>query len=189
MRGNIGGVIDDAARWDERYAGRATGEPSAPKGLEGIELDPGLCLDVASGLGEQSLWAATLGFVVVALDVSPVAIDALRRSATAHGLADRIDARVVDLDAGIPGDLNARCSLVICQRFRSRDLYPQLVQALTPGGVLVITVLSHVGALEPGRFHAAPGELFDAFSALDVEIERSQEAGGEATLAARRISA
>jgi SAM-dependent methyltransferase len=188
LRGNIGGVIEDAARWDDRYASRVTGEPSAPEGLAGIALaDRGLCLDVACGLGEQSLWAARRGFEVVALDVSPVAVDAVRRSAAAHGLADRVDARIVDLDGGIPRDLTGICSLVICRRFRDRRLYPQLVEALMPGGVLVVTVLSQVGAVEPGAaFRAEPGELEDAFSALDVVIERATEAGGEATLVARR---
>ena len=53
-----------------------------PKGLGGIELHRGgRCLDVACGLGEQSLWAAQQGFDVVALDASEVAITALNSAA------------------------------------------------------------------------------------------------------------
>jgi hypothetical protein len=79
--------------------------------------------------------------------------------------------------------------MVVCQRFRDPALYEQLVYMLQPDGVLAITVLSQVGREgEPGRFHASPGELIDAFRELDVDILRSLEADGEATLVARRHS-
>jgi len=183
-------MLDDAERWDARYGGSMTGTPSMPKGLGGLELRRGgRCLDVACGLGEQSLWAAQQGFDVVALDGSEVAITALNSAAVSLGVRDRIDSRVLDLDDGLPADLAGSCSLVICQRFRAPALYEQLVYMLQPEGVLAMTVLSHVGLVdEPGGFHAPPGELVDAFRDLDVKIVRSLEAGGEATLVARRYA-
>ncbi len=159
-----------------------------PKGLGGLELRRGgRCLDVACGLGAQSLWAAQQGFDVVALDASGVAVTALNVEAMNLGVRDRIDSRIHDLDDGLPADLAGTCSLVICQRFRDPELYEQLVYMLQPDGVLVITVQSVVGRTgEVGRFHATPGELVDAFRDLDVDIVRSLEADGEATLVARR---
>ena len=179
---------DDIERWNARYAGRSTGEPSMPKGLGGIELARGgRCLDVACGLGEQSLWAAQEGFDVVAVDVSDTAITALNSAALVAGLRDRIDTRVVDLDDGLPMELFGAFSLVICQRFRDPELYEQLVYTAEPGGVIVVTVLSHVGASgEPGPFHAAAGDLVCAFRQYDVDVLRSVELDGEATLVARR---
>ena len=180
---------DDAERWDARYDGRLTGAPKMPKGLGGLELRRGgVCLDVACGLGEQSLWAAQQGFEVVALDASQVAITALNSAAMTLGVRDRLDTRVHDIDEGLPTDVAGRCALAICQRFRDPTVYEQLVYMLQPGGVLVITVLSQVGAdFEPGPYHAPPGELIDVFRDLDVEIVRSLEADGEATLVARRL--
>jgi SAM-dependent methyltransferase len=167
----------------------APGDPSPPAGLEGIPLpERGLCLDVACGLGRQSLWAAAHGFDVVAIDVSPTAVGALRASAVERGLDGRIDARVVDLDDGLPADVADRCALVICQRFRDPHLYPALAGAAAPGGLIVVTVLSQVGATAPGPYHAPPGELDDAFGALTVEIVLTLEEYGEATLVARRLS-
>jgi SAM-dependent methyltransferase len=185
----IAPMRDDAERWDARYAGRLTGAPSMPKGLGGLELHRGgRCLDVACGLGERSLWAAQEGFDVVALDVSEVAITALNSAAINLGLRERLETRVHDLDDGLPADLAGSCALVICQRFRDPPLYEQLVYMLQPDGVLVITVLSQVGRPgEPGRFEATPGELIDVFRELDVDILRSLEADGEATLVARRL--
>ncbi len=179
---------DDADRWNARYEGRSTGDPVMPKGLGGIELARGgRCLDLACGLGEQSIWAAQQGFDVVALDNSDVAITALNSAAMSAGLRDRIESRVVDLDDGLPTELTDSFSLVVCQRFRAPTLYEQLVYALQPGGVLVITVLSQVGLDgDPGPFHALPGELVCAFREYDVEIVRSVELDGEATLVARR---
>lgn len=181
---------DDAERWDARFSGRLTGSPAMPKGLGGLELRRGgRFLDVACGLGEQSLWAAQQGFDVVALDGSEVAITALNSAAVNLGVRDRIDTRVHDLDDGLPADLAGSCALVVCQRFRDPALYEQLVFMLQPDGLLVITVLSQVGHQgEPGPFRAPPGELIDAFRVLDVDILRSLEADGEATLVARRIS-
>lgn len=180
---------DDADRWNGRYEGRAAGDPAMPKGLGGIELERGgRCLDVACGLGEQSLWAAREGFDVVAIDASDIAITALNSAAVSLGVRDRIDSRVVDLDDGLPADVANSCALVICQRFRDPRLYPHLVYMAEPGGVIVVTVLSRVGVTgEHGPFHAGPGDLVCAFRDLDVEILRSVELDGEATLVARRL--
>jgi 2-polyprenyl-3-methyl-5-hydroxy-6-metoxy-1,4-benzoquinol methylase len=180
-------VEADVERWNGRYAGRVTGDPTMPKGLGGIELARGRCLDVACGLGEQSLWAALHGFDVIAIDASDIAITALNSAAVQLGVRDHIETRVLDLDAGLPAEAANSCALVICQRFRDPTLYEQLVYMLEPGGVLVITVLSSVGlGGTPGPFHAPPGELVDAFRDLDVTIERHVELDGEATLVARR---
>lgn len=159
-----------------------------PKGLGGIELARGgRCLDVACGLGEQSLWAVHEGYAVVALDTSDAAITALNSASLSAGVRDRVDTRVVDLGEGLPADVAGACDLVICQRFRDPALYQQLVYALLPGGVLVITVLSVVGLQgEPGAFHAPPGELVVTFREFDIDIIRSVELDGESTLVARR---
>jgi len=158
-----------------------------PTGLDGVALpDGGRCLDVACGLGEQSLWAAEHGFEVVALDASQIAIGSLRAAAVERGVADRIDAHVADLDDGLPQGSDGRYDLVICQRFRDPRLFRQLAAAVAPGGVLVITVLSQVGAADPGPFHAPPGDLLAGFGASGLEIVRHTEGDGEATLVGRR---
>ncbi len=179
---------DDAARWDARYDGLEAAEPTRPVGLDSLTVPAGgLCLDVACGLGSQAVWAALNGFDVIAFDVSPVAIEATRRLARLHAVDQFVDARVRDLSSGLPEELVGDCSLVVCQKYRDPQLYPQLVAALTDDGVLVVTVLSEVGLIgAAGRFHARPGDLALAFRGLDVDIMSHTEANGLATIVAQR---
>jgi hypothetical protein len=126
------------------------------------------------------VWLAGRGFVVDAVDVSPVALGALADLAGRHGVADRVHVHRHDLDAGLPVGARSDYDAVVCQRFREPALYPGLAAALAPGGVLAISVLSGGG----GAFRAEPGELLTAFAALDVIEHR--EVDGLQSLLARR---
>jgi SAM-dependent methyltransferase len=177
---------DDRERWDGRFAAVGAAEvPAPPTGLLGsVELLPagGRALDVACGRGATAVWLAERGFVVEAVDVSPVALGFAAGLAAAHGVADRVRWHAHDLDAGLPAGLGSGFAVVVCQRFRDPRLYPALAGALAPGGLLVLTVLSRVGD-EGGPFRAEPGELAAAFGGLDVLAHR--EGDGEAALVAR----
>ena len=180
---------DDATRWDDRYRSASPPGPRAPDAVGAradlIELlpDTGVAIDIACGLGSQSLWLAQRGLDVVALDVSPIAIEALTAAAHAAGLADRIDARVTDLDIGLPAEPTT-ADVIVCQRFRQPSIYAQIVERLVVGGIAIVTVLSEVGADSPGPFHAPPGELVAAFGEFD--ILDAHEGDGTATIVARR---
>lgn len=182
---------DDARRWDERYSTttRIEAEPPEVIGhwphLASLLPTAGRCVDVASGPGSVTLWLAERGLDVTALDASAVAIDLLESAATAAGFADRVDARVIDLDEGLPDDLRD-LDLIVCQRFRDPALYPAFVDRLCDGGVAMITVLSTVGATEPGPFHAPPGELRAAFTNEQCELLHHSEDAGIAHVVVRR---
>jgi SAM-dependent methyltransferase len=170
----------DRARWDARHAAAEDVVPLPPDALRGREdLVPtaGRALDVACGRGAVALWLARRGLVVDAVDVSAVGLDAGARRA-----AD-LSVRWIrhDLDAGLP--TSGPYDVVVVQRFRAPALYPTLLAALAPGGVLVVTVLSEVDE-GPGPWRAAPGELATAFGSLDVLAHH--EANGEASLVGRR---
>lgn len=189
----------DRLRWDRRHQqavvdgarGSSGVEPSAPDVLawvpdlaDAIPLD-GRALDLACGTGPVTLWLAARGLTVVGLDVSPVAIDLLRRAADANGLDGRIDARVVDLDLGLPDDL-VDLDLIVCQRFRDTALYPVILDRLRKGGSAVVTVLSAVEADDPGPFHAPRGELRAAFTNDRCDIVHHREGDGLATIVVHR---
>ncbi len=185
-------MSDDRRRWNERYAESPAPSPRAPEALdrwpELALLLPasGRCLDIACGTGTVALWLAQQGFEVTALDVSDVAIGRLEAAANRRALSDRIDARTVDLDHGLPADLDG-FDLVVCQRFRDPALYRPIVDRVRTGGLAVVTVLSSVGADDPGPFHAPAGELSSAFGADErCEILHQFEGDGVAHIVVRR---
>ena len=184
-------------RWDDRYreVDPVSATPPEPLGerpdLAGLIPTAGTAIDIACGLGAQTLWLAKLGLHVIALDVSPVAIEQVKAAADMARLADHVDARVVDLDAGLP-EGTPGADVIVCQRFRSQRLYPAIIERLAPGGIAIVTVLSEVGLSEvglgqpPGPFHAAAGELVGAFTGEDMEVLYASEATGVATIIVQR---
>jgi SAM-dependent methyltransferase len=177
-------VHDDGRRWDERHGRTVQVDARPPEAIEhwpdlaALLPQTGRCLDLASGPGAVTLWLAEQGLEVKALDVSTVAIELLRAAARAAGVAERVDARIVDLDDGIPDDVRD-VDLVVCQRFRDTALYPTLIERLRSGGIAIVTVLSIVGSTEPGPFHAPQGELLDLVGSDErCEIVRHHEGDG-----------
>lgn len=181
--------IEDALRWDARYDGHAVVEPSPPDGLECPQLNEevptgGRALDVACGAGAQSAWLAQRGLDVVACDAASKAIELTQAAAKRAGVADRVDARVVDLDAGLPREWGS-FDVIVCQRFRATGLYDAFVQRLRAGGTCIVTVLSQTGAEAPGRFHAPAGELLAAFARPNTSVVHHVEANGQESIVVR----
>ena len=185
--GWLAGVeASDRRSWNDRHRTAAPGHAVPPTGLDDAPVcvpTSGRALDVACGRGGVTVWAAERGLDVIALDASPEAVGATRSLATAAGVGHRVDARVHDLDGGLPGGIGS-FDLIVCQRYRDPELWPALVRALRPGGTLVVTVLSVVGATVEGRFRADAGELEAAFGTLGVDVVRAAEGDGVATVVA-----
>ncbi|MDZ4270486.1 MAG: class I SAM-dependent methyltransferase [Mycobacterium sp.] len=178
----------DRVRWDRRYTEREAvsddevGLPAVFQPFADTLPTAGRALDLACGRGGAAVWLARRGLQVRGYDVSPVAI------AQARALADRVDVSarcqfdVADLDAGLPA--GPPVDMVLCNRFRDARLDRPIIERLSLGGLLAISVLSEVGA-SPGPFRVGRGELRQAFGGLDVIAEH--EADGEAWLVARRL--
>lgn len=182
----------DRTRWDERYADHGLVMPGAPEAIAGraglLDLvpDAGRALDVACGTGAQAVWLAGRGLDVLALDVSRRAIELTSDAAVAAGCAERVDARVHDLDTGLPDGIG-RFDVVVCQRFRDTTLYGPILDAVRPGGIGIVTVLSAVGLDgEAGPFHAPAGELRDRFEGTHTEVLDERESAGVASIVFRR---
>lgn len=180
-------AVEDGERWDARYADREVDVAPAPPDVL-IEADlvrrvptRGRALDVACGLGAQTIWLAQRGLDVTALDVSDEAVDRVDDAALRHKLRGRVTAVTVDLDDGLPADLT-ELDVIVCQRFRDPRLYSDFLARLRCGGLLVVTVLSETGASEPGSFHAPPGELRSAFDRDDCTILHHAEADGQESI-------
>ncbi|NNC90985.1 MAG: methyltransferase domain-containing protein [Acidimicrobiia bacterium] len=162
---------EERRAWDERYA---TGEYQ-PRSTAGAFLEAwidrlptGRALDLACGTGRHALRLAEAGQQVTAVDISAVAIETARAAAEARGLA--VDWVVADLDT-YPLPAGAYQAITVI-RYVNRGLWPRLVDALAPGGWLIVehhmkTTLDVAGPQSPD-FRVAPQELLEAFSDLRV---------------------
>jgi SAM-dependent methyltransferase len=187
-------------KWNERYA-RPDREwlPEAPAEwlVEHAALlgGGGRALDVACGDGRNALYLAQLGYMVDAIDVSDVAIGALRRAVEQRGLAMTIAPQVVDLEREpLPA---GPYDVIVTLNFLQRDLFGPLQDALAPAGLLLYETLGRAHVDELGRsFNPAylleEGELLRALDRLEVldhfdgVAERPGGARGVGSIVARR---
>jgi dihydroneopterin aldolase len=101
-------------------------------------LPHGQVLDLACGRGRNALFLASRGFTVEAIDRDEQAMAELKAAAHQQGLTS-ITTRVMELEnAGRPPEIQpARYDVILGFFYLHRPLFPSLLAALKPGGVLV----------------------------------------------------
>ena len=122
------------AQWDARYA-KNSDTPQACQVLrEFSHLLPtqGHALDLASGMGGNALLLAKHGLATSAWDLSPVGIEKLNNFATQKSLI--VDGQVRDI-IGNPPAVNS-FDVIVVSYFLERQLFPALIAALKPSGLL-----------------------------------------------------
>jgi len=132
---------DQRVRWDIKYE---QGLPSLtepdPFFISAYERfvnpslpRPGKALDLAGGLGRHALWLASRHWQVTVVDLSDVAIGKLSQAA--------LELKVnVELFAGDAAEYKlepAHFDLIVLFYHLDRSLFPKIVSALKPGGLLI----------------------------------------------------
>jgi rhodanese-related sulfurtransferase len=180
-----------------RWTGPRVHEPSAVAGpspwlLSNVTLAPrgARTLDVACGRGRHALFLAGAGFPVRAVDQDAGHVAWL--GALSRRLHLPLDAEVVDLEDG-GADLGAETwELVLVFNYLHRPLFPALVRALKPGGLLLYETYT---ADQPKRGRPTnpdhllePGELPRLVTPLEVVRHREGKVDGRAvaSVAARK---
>ena len=163
---------EDIDRWDEKYRGaKQIILPKAEAELETfLESTPvkGLAAEIACGKGAQALWLAARGMEVFAVDASIQALVHCKYAAEKSELP--VYPVVMDLDrCGFPSN---RFALITIVRYLNRELVPQLISSLAPGGILFYKTfnLKHLEArpkFNP-NFVLQVGELQKLFSSLEI---------------------
>ena len=118
-------------------------------------LPRGQALDLACGRGRNTLYLASQGFAVDAVDRDEQALADLKAAAGQHGLTS-ITVHTMELeDAARPPDIpTAGYDVILGFFYLHRPLFPILCQALKPGGVLVyetFLVDNHLRRQHPRR--------------------------------------
>ncbi len=132
---------EQRARWDLKYD---QGLPSLTKPdpffISAYEKfvvqsfpNAGRALDLAAGLGRHALWLAGRNWQVTVVDLSDVAIGKLSQAALKLNLT-------LDLLVGDASEYKfepARFDLIVLFYHLDRSLFPRIVSALKPDGVLI----------------------------------------------------
>lgn len=93
----------------------------------------GVALDLACGLGRHALWLASRNWKVSGVDISDVAIEKLNHAA--RELNVNLDLHVGDASECEFG--STRFDLIVLYYHQDRTLFPKIVSALNPGGLLI----------------------------------------------------
>ena len=152
---------DTPSKWVERWA------PLIAPG--------GRVLDVASGSGRHARALAARGFEVDAIDRDAQALSALAG-------VPRVTARCADIENGPWPCARAAYAGVVVTNYLHRPLFPDLLAALAPGGVLIYETFAagneRFGRPSNPAFLLKPGELLEVIRGRlrvvayeDLEVE------------------
>ncbi|MEK7323285.1 MAG: class I SAM-dependent methyltransferase [Pseudomonadota bacterium] len=178
-------MIDQATqeRWDRRY--RDMGLPGAPATvlLEYGHLLPaqGTALDLACGLGANSLLLAEHGLLTQAWDISPVAIEKLQAIAVERKLPVQAVAKDV-LHAPIPP---TQFDVIVVSHYLERALTRPIIHGLKVGGLLFYQTFTRTTVNDEGpekpEWRLADGELLTMFAPLRTLVYREEGRIGDTT--------
>ena len=139
----------------------------------------GRALDVACGRGRHALWLAREGFHTTAIDRDARVVAAVN----ARARADRLPlvAAAMDLETGLV-TLGTAYDVVVVVHYLHRPLFPAILAAIRPGGVLVYETFTRAQAAR-GRptnpaFLLEPGELRRLVAGLEVLDAREGDFDG-----------
>lgn len=162
------------ASWDERYSRgeHATAEPSKLLVRVVKNLKPGRALDIACGAGRHTVYLASHGWDVTAVDSSGVGIEILNKRARAAGVT--VNAQVADLEHG-EFQIEKEAYDLICDfYYLQRDLFRKVFEGLRVGGTFVAAIhmvddSPEVKPMNPD-FLLQPGELRQFFRGWEIEL-------------------
>jgi SAM-dependent methyltransferase len=155
--------------------------------IDNADLLPrgGTVLDLACGRGRHTMLMASAGFDVRAVDRDADAIAFIRD--TAEKLSLKIDASVIDLEAGAASDPEnplprERYDAILVFNYLHRSLMPKLRDALAPGGRLFYetftTRQAERGHPKNPDFLLRDGELAELVAPLTILRSREGEFDG-----------
>jgi len=171
-------------KWDTIYQTKSSATIAAEVLTENLHLlatkQQGLALEIACGLGANSLLLATKGYTVDAWDISPVAIEKLKLNPTfssnIHPLACDVMQQAIQEN---------HYDLIIVSRFLERSLIPSIIKGLKLGGLVFYQTYLQDKAAGSGpnnpRFLLQNNELLALFPPLSLVVYREEAQLGNAS--------
>ena len=192
--------------WDRRYAAVENLWATRPNRFlvaEVAEISPGRALDLACGEGQNAIWLASLGWDVVGVDYSEVAI----AKARARAERDGVEAEFVcaDLVGYTPDPQTFDLVLVLYLHIpadQRRRVLERAAAAVAPGGTFVFVghdvtnMTEGVGGPSDPRILCTPEEIAAELPGLEIEkaervlrdVDGEERDAIDALVRARRLS-
>ncbi len=135
--------VQDRARWDRIYRKRSQADYPPPDPLllqftpaapDPAEAHPPRALDLAGGVGQNSLWLAEQGYVVDLMDISRVA---LRRAQAEMAMRNVRGVNLLQIDVDELALDPGAYDLVAVFRYLKRNLYSLMKLATCAGGRVI----------------------------------------------------
>lgn len=130
----------------------------------------GTALDVACGRGRHALWLAQRGLSVTAVDRDHDALAQIENITVSLGLT--ISTLALDLEAETASFGRDRFDVIVCVHYLHRALFPALIDALRPAGILVYETFTRsqamLGRPRNPAFLLEAGELERLVTPLEV---------------------
>ncbi len=185
--------LKDKEKWNTKYGSSTclTGREPSSWLLDHADLLPGKgqALDIAMGEGRNTLFAASLGYDVLGVDISDVGVSRAESLARENNLTIR--SLIADLDS-YQIEENAY-DLILCFYFLERNLFEGIRKGLKPGGLLIFETFTEDYLQYSGfkrEWVLAHDELRQAFSGLKVidyrEVDEPENETAYASLVARK---
>jgi SAM-dependent methyltransferase len=151
-------------------------DPELVSLIESGRIPPDRAIDVGAGPGHDAIFLAKKGFQVLALDISPAAIELARANAKKAGIERALDFRVQDIlklssPVGSATFINDRGCFHVLAPFDRRKYIDRVGGVLAPGGHLFLRTFSDKEPPGPGPHRFSREELEDLFSAKFVFLE------------------
>jgi SAM-dependent methyltransferase len=164
-------------KWNQRYLDGTHGTlppdrllmEAFDRYIEPLFPNAGRALDIAGGTGRHAIFLAEKGWRVTLTDIAETGVLNARKNA--GSVASRIDFRVEDLTR-FDGSRESY-DLITVFFFLRREMFGELVKALTPGGLLIYKGYTHGQAKFGGgptnpEYLFGENELLESFRDLHV---------------------
>jgi tellurite methyltransferase len=168
---------DERERWNKKYRENpgAWLEPDPflawafSEHIQPLFPQGGRALDLAGGAGRHALWLAKQGWQVTLIDISETGVELARQNAGL--LAPHIQFVVNDLTQFRAAQ--TQFDLVVGFFYLEREIFPEIVKAVRPGGLVVyktytVEQLKLPGGPEEPAHLLQPGELLRLVDGLRI---------------------
>ncbi|WP_144548263.1 bifunctional 2-polyprenyl-6-hydroxyphenol methylase/3-demethylubiquinol 3-O-methyltransferase UbiG [Bacillus sp. X1(2014)] len=185
--------MDSKTKWNNKYKDRMIDikEPVPNPRLENLSvyLNGGTALDLACGLGGNSLFLARMNYQVHSIDISDVAINFIRERSAQDNL--KIQAQVCDLtEWSNPIMTNSTYDIVVITYYLDRSLFPIVKSVTKEGGYFFMETFNQSPRIEnqgvSSQYKLLPNELLAEFSDWNVLFFEENEQEGRQTIFCQR---